>query len=281
MSNNQAVSKHTQVKNALEVSHERILNFFGDDKEKATKFKSALVSIAQNKMLENCSVASILKSAFNLAETGLEISPVLGQCYIVKYKQEAEPVISYKGWQTLVERTGKRVKAFSVFNCDNFEIDLSDFDEKITFIPNLNERDSSNDKWYKENLKGILVKIKDTQSGYVKNIFVPVSKIEKIKGMSPSAKSNFSPYNNWAEEMYLAKAIKYCLSREALNFKEENIAKAIAVENEVEMKVQNENRQVKKDSLEDILEAELEAEVENKEAENVENVENEIKDTNE
>ena len=276
--NNQVVSKHTQVKNALEVSHERILNFFGDDKEKATKFKSALVSIAQNKMLENCSVASILKSAFNLAETGLEISPVLGQCYIVKYKQEAEPVISYKGWQTLVERTGKRVKAFSVFNCDTFEIDLSDFDEKITFIPNLNERDSSNDKWYKENLKGILVKIKDTQSGYVKNIFVPVSKIEKIKGMSPSAKSNFSPYNNWAEEMYLAKAIKYCLSREALNFKEENIAKAIAVENEVEMKVQNENRQVKKDSLEDILEADLEVEVENKEAGNVEN---EIKDTNE
>ena len=105
---------------------------------------------------------------------------------------------------------------------------------------------------------------------------MPVSKIEKIKGMSPSAKSNFSPYNNWAEEMYLAKAIKYCLSREALNFKEENIAKAIAVENEVEMKVQNENRQVKKDSLEDILEAEIE--VENKEAENGEN---EIKDINE
>ena len=50
------------------------------------------------------------------------------------------------------------------------------------------------------------------------------------------------------------------------------------LENEVEMKVQNENRQVKKDSLEDILEAELEVEVENKEAKNVEN---EIKDANE
>lgn len=264
---NQVVSKHIQVKNALAVSHERILGFFGDDKEKTTKFKSALVSISQNKMLENCSVASILKSAFNLAETGLEISPILGQCYIVKYKQEAEPVISYKGWQTLIERTGKRIKAFSVFKCDKFEIDLSDFDEKITFIPNYDERYSSNDKWYKENLKGILVKIKDTQSGYLKNIFVQASKIEKIKGMSPGAKSNFSPYNNWAEEMYLAKAIKYCLSREALNFKDVNIAKAIEVENEVEMKVQNENKQVKKDSLEDILEADFEVEADNKEAE--------------
>lgn len=265
--NNQVVSKHTQVKNALEVSHERILGFFGDDKEKTTKFKSALVSIAQNKMLENCSVASIIKSAFNLAETGLEISPILGQCYIVKYKQEAEPVISYKGWQTLIERAGKKVKAFSVFKCDEFEMDLSDFDEKITFIPNYDERDSSNDKWYKENLKGILVKIKDAQSGHVKNIFVPASKIEKIKGMSPGAKSNYSPYNNWAEEMYLAKAIKYCLSREALNFKDVNIAKAIAVENEAEMKAQNEDKQVKKDSLEDILEAELEVEADNKEVE--------------
>ena len=85
--------------------------------------------------------------------------------------------------------------------------------------------------------------------------------------MSPGAKSNFSPYNNWAEEMYLAKAIKYCLSREALNFKDVNIAKAIEVENEVEMKVQNENKQVKKDSLEDILEADFEVEADNKEAE--------------
>lgn len=247
-----------QIKNSLEKeeAQTKILSFFGDDKEKATKFKSALVSISQSENLSKCSVKSIISSAFNLAETGLEISPILGQCYILKYKNDAEPVISYKGWQTLIERTGKKIKAFSVFNCDKFEIDLSDFDEKITFMPNLNERKESDDNWYKNNLKGVLVKIKDMKDGYLKNIFVPLSKIEKIKGKSPSAKSNFSPYNSWAEEMYLAKAIKYCLSREALNFKDENIAKAIQVDNQLDKKLQDNNKEAKKDDLEYIIEAE-------------------------
>ncbi|HED5364294.1 TPA: recombinase RecT [Campylobacter jejuni] len=256
-----------QIKNSLEKedAQTKILSFFGDDKEKATKFKSALAAISQNEMLKNCTPKSIITSAFNLAEVGLEINPILSQCYILTYKNNkkelisAEPVISYKGWQTLIERTGKKVKAFSVFNCDKFELDLSDFDEKITFIPNLNERKESNDKWYQENLKGVLVKIKDMKDGYVKNIFVSVDKIEKIKGMSKSLKGEkpqYSPYNNWAEEMYLAKAIKYCLSREALNFKDENIAKAIQVDNQLDKKLQDDNKEAKKDALDDIIEAE-------------------------
>lgn len=258
----------TQVKTALdnEASQVKILNFFGDDKEKATKFKSALMSIAQNEALKSCTAQSIIKSAFNLAETGLEISPILSQCYILRYKQDAEPVISYKGWQTLIERTGKKIKAFSVFKCDTFEMDLSDFDERVVFKPNYDERKESDDLWYQKNLKGILVKIKDMSDNYVKNIFVSVSKIEKIKGKSPSAKSNYSPYNSWAEEMYLAKAIKYCLSREALNFKDESIAKAISVDNELDMKLQGDVKKDKEDIIDDIIEV-------NDEGENVMSIE--------
>lgn len=244
-----------QVKGVLEAeaSQVKIMGFFGDNKEKCTKFKSALISISQSDSLRGCTPQSIIKSAFNLAETGLEISPILSQCYILKYGKDAEPIISYKGWQTLIERTGKRIKAFSVFKCDEFSIDLSDFEEKITFIPNLNERKESDDKWYQNNLKGVLVKIKDFKDGYVKNIFVSVDKIEKIKGKSPSAKSSFSPYNSWAEEMYLAKAIKYCLSREALNFKEESIAKAISLDNQLDIKLQSEARKDANKSEADVI----------------------------
>ena len=218
-----------KVKGALDApaSQQKLLDFFGDDKSKATKFKSALITIAQNPILVNCSVGSILKSAFNLAEVGVEISPILGQAYILKYKQDAEAVISYKGWMALIEKAGKRVKAFSVFKCDTFSIDLSDFDEVITFKPNFAERRESDDSWYQENLLGILVKIKDNKDGYIKNLFVTKDKIEKIKGKSPSAKSQYSHYSQWAEDMYLAKAIKYALSREPLNFTDENIKKAV------------------------------------------------------
>ena len=247
---NDLVSK---VKGALEApqSQEKLLSFFGDDKAKVTKFKSALITIAQNPTLNQCSVGSILKSAFNLAEVGVEISPILGQAYILKYKNDAEAVISYKGWQALIERAGKRVKAFSVFKCDTFSIDLSDFDEVITFKPNYAERNESDDAWYKDNLIGVLVKVKDMTDNYVKNTFVTSAKIEKIKGKSPSAKSQYSAYNQWAEEMYLAKAIKYALSREALNFTDENIKKAVDLDNQLDIKLQEAEKP--KDELEALI----------------------------
>ena len=246
----------TKIKGALEApnSQAKLLSFFGDDKAKATKFKSALISIAQNPVLSQCTPKSILESAFNLAETGLEISPILGQAYILKYKNDAEAVISYKGWMALIEKAGKRVKAFSVFKCDTFSIDLSDFDEVITFKPNFAERRESDDSWYQDNLLGILVKIKDNKDGYIKNSFVTKDKIEKIKGKSPSAKSQYSPYNQWAEEMYLAKAIKYALSREALNFTDENIKKAVDLDNQLDIKLQEQARAEKpKDELEALI----------------------------
>ena len=252
---NDLVSK---VKGALEApqSEVKLMSFFGDDKAKVTKFKSALITIAQNPILSQCSVGSILKSAFNLAEVGVEISPILGQAYILKYKNDAEAVISYKGWMALIEKAGKRVKAFSVFKCDEFSIDLSDFDEKITFKPNYAERNESDDAWYKDNLVGVLVKVKDMSDNYVKNTFVTRAKIERIKGKSPSAKSAYSPYNAWAEEMYLAKAIKYALSREALNLKDENIKKAINLDNELDIKLQQDSKAEVKDLAEDLIDIE-------------------------
>lgn len=255
----------TKIKGALESpnSQTKLLSFFGDDKAKVTKFKSALISIAQNPVLSQCTPKSILESAFNLAETGLEISPILGQAYILKYKNDAEAVISYKGWMALIEKAGKRVKAYSVFKCDKFSIDLSYFEEIITFIPNYPERQESNDSWYKENILGVLVKIKDNKDGYVKNVFVTKDKIEKIKGKSPSAKSAYSPYNTWAEEMYLAKAIKYALSREALNFTDENIKKAVVLDNQLDIKLQESTKQAelcrRKEKVEDELEVMINA----------------------
>ena len=246
-----------KIKGALESpnSQTKLLSFFGDDKAKVTKFKSALISIAQNPVLSQCTPKSILESAFNLAETGLEISPILGQAYILKYKNDAEAVISYKGWMALIEKAGKRVKAYSVFKCDKFSIDLSYFEEIITFVPNYPERQESNDAWYKENILGVLVKIKDNKDGYVKNVFVTKDKIEKIKGKSPSAKSAYSPYNTWAEEMYLAKAIKYALSREALNFTDENIKKAVDLDNQLDMKLQEETRKENVESMQSSAES--------------------------
>lgn len=219
----------------------RACEFFNNDNEKFTRFKSVLLNIAADSKLQGCNTNSIISSAFSLAELNLDINPLLGQCYIVKYRQDAEPVISYKGWQTILKRTGRDCRAYSVFNCDTFELDLSDFEEKITFKPNLKERKESDDKWYCDNLLGVVVKIFSNSSKKI--IFVSKEKIEKIKGKSPN-KGQYSVYNSWAEEMYLAKAIKYTLSREPLVSGDENVAKSIALENQQEIKRQNEAPEV-------------------------------------
>ena len=57
--------------------------------------------------------------------------------------------------------------------------------------------------------------------------------------------------------MYLAKAIKYALSREALNFTDENIKKAVDLDNQLDIKLQEQARTEKpKDELEAIIDIE-------------------------
>lgn len=251
----------------------RALEFFGQDKEKLTKFQSVLITIAQNKALEFCTAESIISSAFSLAELKLDINPLLNQCYVLSYAKgqgqfkEAQPAISYKGWQTILKRSGRDCKAYSVFECDDFSMDLSDFEEKITFKPNFKERKESDDAWYKKNLLGVIVKV--YSADFKKIVFVSRDKIEKIKGKSPAGSSQYSPYNNWAEEMYLAKAIKYVLSREPLGSGDEVISKGIALENSTEILNQEAAKAEKQaESTQSELESIIDSEIIAEEAQN-------------
>lgn len=226
----------SQILNSAE-GNKRVGDFFGNDVEKAQKFKTSLLNITSNSSLAQCTPQSIIKSAFSLAEVGLDINPILKQAYVLRYSTDAEPVISYKGWQCLLESVGKRSRAFCVFSCDEFSIDYESFEGKVIFKPNFKERDETNKKWFSENLLGVLVRIKwdENEEFY----FVSAKKIDKIKGCSPSIKSGKrSPYDEWFEEMYLAKAIKYVLSKQPLSEHQVKLAKALEIENEVEAKIQ-------------------------------------------
>lgn len=240
---NQIIQRKAEVNKILAGDYgERIKSVLGNEK-KFARFKSAIVSICLNEQLSECSLTSILQSAKDLAEIDLDINPLLGQAYIVRYKHSAQAIISYKGYISLAERFGKQVKAFSVFKCDDFEIDLSDFDEKIVFKPNFAERKESDDVWFKENLIGVLVKVRE-ENGSVKNQFVSKDKLFKIAGVSPSRNSKYSPYEKWGEEMFLAKALKYVLSKMPMN---EKISRAIEIDNVVD-KQQVESMQKESDT---------------------------------
>lgn len=202
------------------------------------KFKSNVISLCLDDNMKDCEIETIIKGAKALAELGLDINPLLGQAYIVKYKKDAQPIIGYKGYITLAERFGKKIKAYCVYKCDNFMIDYSGLEDNITFIPNMLERDETNKNWFDENIVCVLVKIieSDTYSYHV----VSEKKIKQITGMSKSKNSDYSPYKHWFEEMYLAKAIKYVLSRMPMN---ELIQDAINIDNQLDNQMIIDNTQ--------------------------------------
>lgn len=242
MSVPQTVDRKTQLTTYLNAkeTQDRILTLFNKDSKNADKFKSALMNVALDSSLAACTPASIIKSAFMLAELQLPLAKGLGQAYIVKYKNDAEAVIGYKGWLVLAERAGKSVKAKPVFKCDDFQIEDNGFDEIITFKPNYDAREDYKPKWVDENLRGVLVAIKDNASGTVGVTFVSIGKLKQIAGVSPSVKKGgYSPYTEWGLEMYQGKAIKYVLSKTALT---EQIGRAVEIDNQLDIKAIEDNK---------------------------------------
>ena len=219
---------------------DRLNSLFSKNEDKASKFKATLLNIALDNSLQNCTPASIVKSALMIAELDLPLAKGLGQAYIVKYKQDAEAQIGYKGWLALAERNGKAVKPKPVFKCDEFQIIDNGFDETVIFKPNFDERQEFKPEWVKDNLKGVLVAIKDVKTGIISNTFVSIGKLNQIAGVSPSVKKgSYSPYTEWGLEMYQGKAIKYVLSKTPMN---EDLGRAVEIDNRLDIKAIEDRR---------------------------------------
>lgn len=209
-----------------------IAELLGNDSKKLTAFKSSLLEISQTPLIQKCDLASVLLSAKHIAELGLNLGAIQGQAYIVAYRGVAQAIVGYKGYKELAKRAGYEVKAEPVFLCDEFKIDKSDFDDKVIFVPDYLARMEDDKDFFKKNFVGVLVRTRNIETRTETADFVNAKKIYKIAGLSPSRNSQHSPYAMWEEEMYLAKATKYVLSKMPLG---ESVAKAVAVDNEVDI----------------------------------------------
>ena len=205
----------------------RILALFGDEK-KAEKFEATLINVALDNSLNKCSEVSIIKSALMIAEAQLPISKQLGLAYIVPFGTEAQPIISYKGYKHLLRRDGILIKAREVYSVDDFKMEFDGFNDN--FILNVGER-KNNEKWIRENLKGIWVSVKYKDLDEVENYFVPREKLEQLANLSKAKNSKYSPYNSgfWLE-MMLAKAVGYIARK--IGVSGETFEKAVKIENE-------------------------------------------------
>lgn len=106
-----------------EVITNNLSKYFRDETE-IHAFKSNLLDIARsNSDLLECEPYTLINSAINATKMKLSINPLLGQAYVIPYRNrkknivEAQFQIGYKGWMELLYKTQnvKRLKATTVF----------------------------------------------------------------------------------------------------------------------------------------------------------------------
>lgn len=242
---NQAIQIDTKARKALiekffdsETVVQKLNAYFAGDQAKVDRFRATMSMLTMSRDFLRWNPMSVLACGLEAAEIGLSVSQSMGLVYFVAYKGELAMTISYKGWQALLERGGKVCKSHAIYKCDEFSYVVDGFEENVKFVPNFDERQDSDPKWVMENLRGVLVMTKNIQSGMVESKFVGRQKLMQLRGASPSVKKNkFSPWTEYAAEMFMAKGIKYVVSKTPM---EGSLARAVEIENRLEIR-QNED----------------------------------------
>ncbi len=231
MSNQQLAQRKDQMQVLIENDNTMaIINEMLSAKEVGA-FKQAMLTMATNDQLAKADASSILACGLEAMRLSLPLSA--GQGYIVVYKNKAQLDIGYKGWQVMAKRSGLDVLTETVTSVDEFSQSGFGHEADISFTPDLEKRQLHNDKWLAENIVGVLVSVKEVSTGFVTNQYVPADMIRKIAGMSPSRNSQYSPYSNWLLQMYQAKAIKYVLSKSAIDINS-HLQQAVEISNRQE-----------------------------------------------
>ena len=209
---NQQVSRRDQLKPVLEMIQKQITSLLNGDKERANKLIASALAIGCDPALRNCSPESIGQAVIGVAMMDFNIDKNIGHCYLVPYQGSGVQLqIGYKGMIQLLFRAGWMVKAFPVFECDEFTFDNNGWDNKVVFKQNIDERDEGDRDWCYQNLRGIYVVSRNSETADEYSIFVNKKVIEKLRKVSPNQKNSALPsgiWKDWYIEMATAKAIK-------------------------------------------------------------------------
>lgn len=233
---NQIQPREQQARALVGSKMNQISTIVGNDKAKASIFASAIANMANDYGLRNCSVESIVNTAMQIVQIGLNPNKLFGQAYVVPFKlknggETAQLQIGYKGLISLGMKNGWKFRAVAVYDCDDFSLEFNGLDDKIHFAPNYDERSDDDGDWVFNHLVGVIVYAKDSNDN-VFSEFVSKKKLEKLrlKSQNQSKKDKLEYiWLDWAEEMYKAKALKYVASRLPIN---DRLAEAVSAEDE-------------------------------------------------
>jgi recombination protein RecT len=107
--------------------------------ERVTKI--ALTAIGKTPKLMECTPHSILRAVMDATALGLDVSGgVMGQAYLVPYKDTCQLIVGYRGLIALARRSGniESLAAHAVYEKDHFELEYG-LAEKLVHRPSLDE----------------------------------------------------------------------------------------------------------------------------------------------
>ncbi len=86
--------------------------------------RTVMMSVQRTPKILNCTRQSIFNAAMTFGVLGLEVDGVTGQGYILPFKDNAQPVVGYKGYNTIGARSRLSITGEVVRESDEFDYQL-------------------------------------------------------------------------------------------------------------------------------------------------------------
>ncbi len=148
--------------------------------------RTVVLSVERLPKLLECDKQSLFNAAMSAAVLGLEVDGVTGQAFLIPFKNRAQLVIGYKGFNTLGARAGITITGACVRDGDAFDFDLAE--GWITHKPALGSKARIVAAWAKA----------AHMSRPPVIVVLSIDELLAVKAKSPGAQRTDSPWNDTA-----------------------------------------------------------------------------------
>lgn len=196
MANITTMSKDT-VSQMLEKKRQDIQQLLPSHVDTDRFIKSALLAVARDPKLLQCTKESLFTSIVNAGELGLDFTPAKGHAYLIPYGKEATFMPGYRGFIQLARNSGeiKAMDAHVVYENDEFEL-MYGSDNRIVHKPALNNKGNSIGAYA----------IAFFNDGSHQFVFMDMDDLQKIRNTSKM--KGGIPWKEWEDEMNRKSAIR-------------------------------------------------------------------------
>ena len=167
--------------------------------------KITLACVSRTPALQNCTQESIIRSAMQSAELGLEPGSALGESYLVPFKEQCQLIIGYRGLISLAYRSGHilSIQSKEVYAGEEFEFELG-LEPKLRHIPGSGPRDP-------KTITHVYCVVRLKDGGVVSDCMTR-EEVERIRGRSRAGSSGpwVTDFAEMAKKTVCRRALKYC-----------------------------------------------------------------------